>query len=129
MGANYKSHWMFASTALWRGIDPCISSRLGRQLGVSSGDTVSPSRDDWFSPNRAKRKQESKMKMRYVAPLAIAAAGLTIGLAPIASAEVSVQQTPGNAQISASPGVASQEAAQTQMPFGGDSTALLFHHR
>jgi hypothetical protein len=81
------------------------------------------------SKSGERTKQESKMKMRYIAPMAVAAAGLTIGLAPIASAEVSVQQTPGNAQISASPGAASQEAAQTQMPFGGDSTALLFHHR
>jgi ABC-type phosphate/phosphonate transport system substrate-binding protein len=68
-------------------------------------------------------------KMRYVATLAIAATALTVGLAPVAAADVSVAQTPGNAQISASPGVASQEAAQAQMPFGGDSTALLFHHR
>jgi hypothetical protein len=69
------------------------------------------------------------MKPRYVATLAVAATALTIGLAPVASADVNVQQTPGNAQISASPGAASQEAAQAQMPFGGDSNALLFHHR
>jgi hypothetical protein len=69
------------------------------------------------------------MKLSYVAPLAIAAAAATIGLAPIASADVSVQQTPGNAQISATPGGASREAAQAQMPFGGDSNALLFHRR
>lgn len=67
------------------------------------------------------------MKLRYVAPLAIAAAA-TIGVAPIASADVSVQQSPGNAQVVATPGPASQEAAQSQMPFGGDSSALLFHH-
>jgi hypothetical protein len=69
------------------------------------------------------------MKPRYVATLAVAATALTIGLAPVASADVNVQQTQGNAQISASPGAASQEAAQAQMPFGGDSNALLFHHR
>ncbi|HEV7849816.1 MAG TPA: hypothetical protein VGP27_00435 [Mycobacterium sp.] len=69
------------------------------------------------------------MKPGYVATLAVAATALTIGLAPVASADVNVQQTPGNAQISASPGAASQEAAQAQMPFGGDSNALLFHHR
>jgi hypothetical protein len=69
------------------------------------------------------------MKPRYVATLAVAATALTIGLAPVASADVNVQQTPGNAQISASPGAASQEAAQAQMPFGGDSNALLIHHR
>ena len=69
------------------------------------------------------------MKPRYVATLAVVATALTIGLAPVASADVNVQQTPGNAQISASPGAASQEAAQALMPFGGDSNALLFHHR
>ena len=69
------------------------------------------------------------MKLHYVAPLAIVAAAATLGLAPIASADVSVQQTPGNAQISATPGPASQQAAQSQMPFGGDSNALLFHRR
>jgi hypothetical protein len=76
----------------------------------------------------ATNQKEKKMKLRYVAPLAIAAAAVTIGVAPIASADVSVQQTPGNAQVVASPGSASQEAAQAQMPFGGDSGALLFHH-
>jgi hypothetical protein len=69
------------------------------------------------------------MKLRYVAPLAIAASAAAIGLAPIALADVSVQQSPGNAQVSAHPGSAAQEAAQTQMPFGGASGALLFHHR
>jgi hypothetical protein len=69
------------------------------------------------------------MKLHYVAPLAIAAVAVTLALAPIASADVSVQQTPGNAQISATPGPASQQAAQSQMPFGGDSNALLFHRR
>jgi hypothetical protein len=70
-----------------------------------------------------------KMKLRHITTLAIAAAAVTVGLAPIASADVSVQQNPGNAQVTASPGPASQEAAQAQMPFGGDSNALLFHHR
>jgi len=69
------------------------------------------------------------MKLRYAPTLAVAATALTIGLAPVAAADVSVQQSPGNAQISASPGAASHEAAQAQVPFGGDSTALLFHHR
>jgi len=68
------------------------------------------------------------MKLRYVAPLAIAASAAAIGLTPIASADVSVQQTPGNAQVTASPGEAAQQAAQNQMPFGGDMGALLFHH-
>jgi len=70
------------------------------------------------------------MKLHYITALAIAAAAAaTVGLAPIASAKVNVNQTPGNAQIVATPGVASQEAADAQMPFGGDSGALLFHHR
>lgn len=69
------------------------------------------------------------MKMHYVAPLALAAAAVTIGLAPIASADVNVQQTPGNAQVTATPGGAAQQAAEAQMPFGGDPNALLFHRR
>ena len=68
------------------------------------------------------------MKLRYVAPLAIAASAAAIGLTPIAAADVSVQQTPGNAQVTASPGAAAQHAAQQQLPFGGDMGALLFHH-
>jgi hypothetical protein len=69
------------------------------------------------------------MKLRYVAPLAIAASGAVIGLAPIAAADATVQQSPGNTQIVATPGAASQEAAQNQQPFGGNSGALLYHHR
>jgi len=68
------------------------------------------------------------MKLRYVAPLAIAASAAAIGLTPIASADVSVHQTPGNAQVTASPGAAAEHAAQQQLPFGGDMGALLFHH-
>lgn len=67
------------------------------------------------------------MKLSHVAPLAIAASA-AIGLAPIASADVSVQQSPGNAQVTATPGAAAQHAAQQQQPFGGDVGALLFHH-
>ena len=67
------------------------------------------------------------MKLRYVAPLAIATASAAIGLAPIASADATVHQSPGNVQVIATPGGAAQQAAQNQMPFGGDSTALLFH--
>jgi len=68
------------------------------------------------------------MKLRYVAPLAIAASAAAIGLAPIAAADVTVQQSPGNAQITATPGAAAQQAAQQQQPFGADMGALLFHH-
>ena len=68
------------------------------------------------------------MKLRYVAPLAIAASAAAIGLAPIAAADVTVQQSAGNAQITATPGAAAQQAAQQQQPFGADMGALLFHH-
>jgi hypothetical protein len=68
------------------------------------------------------------MKLRLVAPLAIAASAAAIALAPIASADVSVQQHAGNAQVTATPGTAAQEAAQNQQPFGGDSGALIYHH-
>ena len=67
------------------------------------------------------------MKLTHFVPLAIAASA-AIGLAPIASADVSVQQSPGNAQVAATPGAAAQQAAQQQQPFGGDVGALLFHH-
>jgi len=69
------------------------------------------------------------MKIRYVTPLAIAASAAAIGLAPIAAADATVQQTPGNAQVTATPGAAAQQAAQNQQPFGGDMGALLYHHR
>jgi hypothetical protein len=68
------------------------------------------------------------MKLRYVAPLAIAASAAAIGLAPIAAADATVHQSPGNAEVTATPGAAAQEAAQLQQPFGGDMGALLFHH-
>jgi hypothetical protein len=68
------------------------------------------------------------MKLRYIAPLTIAASAAVLGLAPIASADVSVHQSSGNAEVTASPGSAAREAAQSQMPFGGDSGALLYHH-
>jgi hypothetical protein len=77
------------------------------------------------------------MKLHNVALLAIAVSVPAIGLASIASADVtdqqtqrnvSVHQTPGNAQITAIPGAAAHEAARDQLPFGGASGALLFHH-
>ena len=68
------------------------------------------------------------MKLRHVAPLAIAASAAAIGLAPIAAADATVHQSPGNVQVTATPGAASQEAARNQQPFGGDMGALLFHH-
>ena len=68
------------------------------------------------------------MKLQYFVPLAIAASAAVIGLAPIAAADVNVQQNTGNAQVTAAPGAAAHEAAQLQLPFGGETTALLFHH-
>jgi len=68
------------------------------------------------------------MNLRYVAPLAIAASAAAIGLAPIAAADATLQQSPGNAEVTATPGGAAQKAAQNQLPFGGDSGALLYHH-
>jgi hypothetical protein len=69
------------------------------------------------------------MKLQYVAPLVFAASAAAIGLAPIAAADATVNQSPGNVQVTATPGAASQEAAQNQQPFGGDQGALLYHHR
>ena len=70
------------------------------------------------------------MKLRYIASIVLAtASAAAIAMAPLAAADSSVQQNPGNAQITATPGPAAQEAAQNQQPFGGDGTALLFHHR
>ena len=78
-------------------------------------------------------------KIRIVAPLAIAAAAAAIGLAPIAAAAPtataesvgsSVVQSPGNAQVTATPGAAAQQAGQLQYPFFGYGYGggLLFHH-
>jgi hypothetical protein len=75
------------------------------------------------------QKRRKEMKMSYVTTLAIAAGfAAAIGLAPIAAADASVHQSPGNAEVVATPGQAAQEAAQNEQPFGGDSGALLFHH-
>jgi hypothetical protein len=67
------------------------------------------------------------MKLRIVAPLVFAASAAAIGLAPIAAADATVRQSPGNAEVTATPGAAAQQAAQNQQPFGGDSGALIFH--
>ena len=69
--------------------------------------------------------------------LAAGAAAFAIAGAPMAAAAPTgttnatgstVHQAPGNAQITAAPGAAAQQAAQLQQPFGGDTGALLFHH-
>jgi hypothetical protein len=76
------------------------------------------------------------MKMRFIPLLAMAATAAAIGFAPVAAAAPTattilsgshVVQTPGNAEVTATPGAAAQHAAQLQYPFyayGG----LLFHH-
>jgi hypothetical protein len=68
------------------------------------------------------------MKLRYLAPVAIAASAAVLGLAPVAAADTTVQHTPGGAEIVATPGQSAQNAAALQQPFGGYSNALLFHH-
>ena len=75
------------------------------------------------------------IKMNRIVPLVVAgAAAVAIAAAPTAAATTraagsNVHQTPGNVQITATPGGAAQEAAQAQLPFGGDMGALEFHHR
>ena len=54
------------------------------------------------------------------------AALLVVGI--VGAADATVQQSQGNAQITATPGAAAQQAEQQQQPFGGDIGALLFHH-
>ena len=84
---------------------------------------------DLVQKGRPSEQEEAMKTVKYIAPwLAAAAIGGAIAVAPIASADVSVQQHPGNAQVTASPRNASHEAAQLQQPFGGDMGALLFHH-
>ena len=68
------------------------------------------------------------MKLRVVAPLAMAATAAAIGFAPIAAADATVHQNQANAEITAHPGPAADHAAQPQQPYGGDTAALLFHH-
>ena len=58
-------------------------------------------------------------KMRLIAPLAMAATAAAIGFAPIAAADSTVVQTPGNAQVTASPGAAALQAGQQQYPWFG----------
>jgi ABC-type sugar transport system substrate-binding protein len=74
------------------------------------------------------------MKMLAVTTFAAGAlAAAAIAAAPTAAATtvatgLTVHQTPGNAQITAVPDAAAQQAAKLQQPFGGDMGALLFHH-
>lgn len=68
------------------------------------------------------------MRTRVIASLAITAAAAAIGLAPVAAAAPTACaynggayqcESPGNAQITALPGQASQDAAHLQYPFFG----------
>jgi hypothetical protein len=69
------------------------------------------------------------MKLRFIASVVLAAASAgAFAMAPIAAADSNVKQNPGNAQLTATPGAAAHEAAQIQQPFGGNGTALIFHH-
>ena len=75
------------------------------------------------------------IKMNRIVPLmAAGAAAVAIAAAPMAMADTgstgsNVHQTPGNVEITTGPGVAAQQAAAAQLPFGGDMGALEFHHR
>jgi hypothetical protein len=102
--------------------------RMRASLARAHGDEASYRENrDRYRAMATSLRFEGHMKLRHIAPLAIAASAAAIGLAPIASADANVQQSPGNAQVTATPGEAAQQAAQNQMPFGGDSSALLFH--
>lgn len=70
------------------------------------------------------------MKIRYMAPVVVAAAGAAIGFAPSALAQDSSSATQGAITPSyvATPGQSALNAAALQQPFGGDTSALLFHH-
>jgi hypothetical protein len=77
------------------------------------------------------------MKLGVIATLAIGSAAAAIGFSPLAAAapggttnsnNTSVQQHPGNTEITVQPGLSSLQAAQLQQPFGGTSNALIFHH-
>jgi len=59
------------------------------------------------------------MKIRHFAPLAIAASAAAIALAPIASADVSVQQHPGNAQVTARRARLRKRPPRTSSPSAG----------
>ncbi|MET0453948.1 MAG: hypothetical protein ABW137_19120 [Mycobacterium sp.] len=67
------------------------------------------------------------MKLRYIASSVIAASlAAAIGLAPVASADATVQHSPGNTQIVATPGPAAQNAASLQQVYGGLYPWLVF---
>ncbi|GAS94240.1 uncharacterized protein RMCC_1206 [Mycolicibacterium canariasense] len=65
--------------------------------------------------------------MNHIGALVITAAAVAIGAASPACAEVDVVQHTGHAEVVATPGPATDHAAQLQRPFGG-APALAFHH-
>jgi hypothetical protein len=78
------------------------------------------------------------MKLRIIASVAMGATAAIIGLAPVATAaptgttttdtgSATIVESPGNAQVTAEPGVAAVQAGQVQYPFFGYG-GLLFHH-
>jgi hypothetical protein len=76
-----------------------------------------------------------QIKVNRIAPLVAAgAAAVAIAAAPSAAATTlatgsTVNQNPGNVEITAEPGAATSHAAELQQPFGGDNGTLIFHHR
>jgi hypothetical protein len=69
------------------------------------------------------------MKIRYIASMAaIAATAATVGFAPVALADTTVHQGSGNSEVVVTPGQSAQNAASLQQPFGGNQSALIFHH-
>ncbi|CAN5549176.1 hypothetical protein BH09ACT8_BH09ACT8_18120 [soil metagenome] len=66
------------------------------------------------------------MKVKYIGALVIATAATIVAASPV-SADVTVEQHPGHAEIIATPGAAVKRAAQLQHPFG-DAPFLVFHH-
>jgi hypothetical protein len=77
------------------------------------------------------------MRVRLIATFAMAATAAAIGLAPIAAAAPTgtasngggsnVDQSPGNAQIVATPGASAVHAGQLQHPFYGFPPLALHH--
>jgi hypothetical protein len=78
------------------------------------------------------------MKLRLIAPAAVAATAVAIAFAPIAAAApagpittntggATVVQSPGNVQVTALPGDAALQAGDLQYPFWG-FTPLELHH-
>ena len=69
-----------------------------------------------------------RIKLTHIAPLlAAGAAAVAISAAPTAMAEATIVQSPGNAQITAQPGVATSRPPSCSSHSAGMG-GLLFHH-